>query len=361
MKKSDISHFCSNDTLLVKGVAIILMVCNHLFPIPEWIYPENQFMSIAIGGKTLAAYVGGFSKICVGIFALLTGVAMFYAYSKQTIQKGYSHTLKKLPHFFLTYWLIIILIYIPVMLIAGVFQFDIREFILNMFGYKTTYCRIAWYVRFYLELVVTFPVWVIVYNKLHSLLPEGIKGSIPFASLIVLLWLIRIVIERITFPAQIFVTEYLEYIPIVMAGYYIADKKLFDQMANRIYRHNPSKMVSVLVDLAILGCCFLGRGSIKEFFGFNLDFVYAPIVIFVVWQFFCTISWQWLTKGLTFLGRHSLEIWFLHAIFFIGNPVVQKVGYWPRISILILIWVIVLLIPFAVIIQRMVECVVRRK
>lgn len=49
--------FTKDDTLKIKGIAIIMMVCNHLFPIPEWIYPENQFISIAIGSKTLAAYI----------------------------------------------------------------------------------------------------------------------------------------------------------------------------------------------------------------------------------------------------------------------------------------------------------------
>lgn len=33
--------FEKNDTQILKGIAIILMVCNHLFPIPEWIFPEN--------------------------------------------------------------------------------------------------------------------------------------------------------------------------------------------------------------------------------------------------------------------------------------------------------------------------------
>lgn len=79
MKKS----FTIDDTLLIKGVAIILMVCNHLFPIPEWIYPENQFISIAVGSKTLAAYIGGFSKICVAIFAFLSGYAMYFTYTRR--------------------------------------------------------------------------------------------------------------------------------------------------------------------------------------------------------------------------------------------------------------------------------------
>ena len=82
--------FDKQSTLHIKGLAIILMVCNHLFPIPEWIYPDNQYISIPLADKSLAAYIGGFSKICVAIFALLTGIAMYHTYSKKSIGGGTS-------------------------------------------------------------------------------------------------------------------------------------------------------------------------------------------------------------------------------------------------------------------------------
>ena len=36
---TDTIIFDKNDSMRIKGIAIILMICNHLFPIPEWIYP----------------------------------------------------------------------------------------------------------------------------------------------------------------------------------------------------------------------------------------------------------------------------------------------------------------------------------
>jgi hypothetical protein len=346
--------FDTQSTLIVKGIAIILMVCNHLFPIPELIYPENQFLSISVGSKTLAAYVGGFSKICVAIFALLTGIGMFYTYSKKSLRRAYRHTLGKLPHFFLTYWIIIVLIYIPIMSSVGIFTFNLKELILNLFGYQTTYCLAAWYVRFYFEVVLTFPIWVIAYNKLCIILPHKVNKMIPCIFLTIIQWIIAIIIHNVSFPTKEFVSEYFSYIPIIMLGYYIAENNLFGKGADKIKKLDKSKLRCVLTGLFILGCCFIGRGAVKNILCFSLDFFYAPIVIFVSWQLIKIISNQWITKGLIFLGRYSLEIWFLHAIFFIGNPIVQKVGYWPKVSILILIWVFILLIPFAMIIQKVV-------
>jgi peptidoglycan/LPS O-acetylase OafA/YrhL len=137
-----------------------------------------------------------------------------------------------------------------------------------------------------------------------------------------------------------------------MEGYYIAENSLFENGANKIESFNELKICYILASVFIIVCCFLGRGLIKEILCFNMDFFYAPIVIFVIWQLVSIISNQWISNGLVFLGRYSLEIWFLHAIFFIGNPIVQKIGYWPKVSILILIYVFILLIPFAMIIQK---------
>ena len=110
----DSVRFGKRETQILKGIAIILMVCNHLFPIPEWIFPENQFMDLYIGSKGLAAYFGGFAKICVSIFAMLSGIGFYHTYNKYGKKYGYIHNLKKLLPFFVTYWTCLILVYLPI-------------------------------------------------------------------------------------------------------------------------------------------------------------------------------------------------------------------------------------------------------
>ncbi len=72
--------FLARTTAMIKGIAIIMMVCNHFFPIPDWIYSSNQFWSVPVGSKTIAAYIGGFSKACVGIYTLLAGIGVYHKY-----------------------------------------------------------------------------------------------------------------------------------------------------------------------------------------------------------------------------------------------------------------------------------------
>lgn len=349
-------EFNKKSTLYIKGIAIILMVCNHLFPISEWIYPENQFISIPLGSKTLAAYFGGFSKICVSMFAFLTGIAMYYTYRKKSIEVGYKHTLKKLLPFFLTYWIVIICIYFPVMVISGVLTFDIQEFILNLTGYVTTYCKIAWYVRFYLELILTFPLIVISTNYLQQ---KTKSKGISMAVLLIINWLLRMVISRFNFPGVQYITEYFNYLPIVVVGYYSAWISIFERASVWLSNKINNRFVLLGMYFILFVSLFLARGLLTGNKWFNVDIILAPIFIMSTWYIIKTmenyIIFQKIEYVLAFLGKYALEIWFLHAIFFIGNPTVQKVAYWPRLDIFILVWTIFLLTPFAILVKKFQE------
>ena len=358
MRISSKTTFDSNVTLMIKGIAIILMVCNHLFPIFDWIYPENMYISIPIGNKNLAAYIGGFSKICVSIFALLTGISMYYCYTKKGLKGGYSYSLRKLPRFFLTYWLILVWVYIPIMLCAGVYNFDIKELILNLFGYKTTYCRIAWYVRFYLELVLTFPIFCFVKSLLGKLDFIKISWLVP-AIVISIPLLLRVIILGLGIDGIIvyYIDEYLSYVPIVLAGYFIAEYKLFDKAYNKLNSFSP--LIVCVGSFFALTFCFLGRGILTRIKVINTDLFFAPLFILILWLLVNLIGKKVLFDGLIVLGKYSLEIWFLHAIFFIGNSNIQHLAYWPKVDILILIWVVFICLVVAILFRKIEELIIR--
>lgn len=344
--------FDNSITMEIKGAAIILMVCNHLFPIPEWIYPENNYFSLSFGSKTIASYIGGFGKICVAIFAFLTGIAMFYTYSKAELKKSWVHTLRKLPRFLGTYWMILFVVYIPIIYLGGEKTFNVKELFLNLFGYQTTYCRIAWYVRFYLELVISFPIWVILYRELKKWL-QSCNLNMPFVVLIAIQWGVGVCSKKIQFGFSGYLAEYFGYITIVMFGFYVAEKDLLSKIF--MCFHKYSNVIRCVVSAIFLTGCFCGRGIIKQFMEFNLDFIYAPIVILAIWLLLDAIEWERLNAFFSFLGRYSVEIWFLHAIFFIGNSNVQKIGYWPKWSFFILVWVLLLLLPVSMLVHRIVS------
>ena len=80
-------------TKYIKGIAIMLMVAHHLFTSSE-MYSTN----ITAFGKAC--------KICVGIYAFLTGYGYFYSKDK-----SYKNSLKHIIHLLERYWLQMILIF----------------------------------------------------------------------------------------------------------------------------------------------------------------------------------------------------------------------------------------------------------
>lgn len=141
-----------------------------------------------------------------------------------------------------------------------------------------------------------------------------------------------------------YISEYLLYLPVVVTGFYLADKNGLSYIADKISEKWIDLWIFILFVL-----CFLARGLLKQIWYLNLDCIYAPTIIFTVWIFFKKHKSNCIRQVLKFLGTYSLEIWFLHAIFFIGNSTVQHVAYWPKLSILILVWVLLILSPIAIV------------
>lgn len=351
MEKNEF-EFSSKETLFIKGVAILLMITNHLYPIQEWIYHGNEFIGIQIGQKSLEAYIGSFGKICVGIFAFLSGFGLWYIYSKRGILKGYIYNIKKLSCFLRTYWIIMFAIYIPVMEYIGIYRFDIKELCLNLLAYKTTYIRVAWYVRFYLELILTFPIYIYILNFIRKNI-YNYNSIINEIILIICIYILRIILDGVNI--NLYLIEYLEYTPIVILGYSFAAHSIFLKINVKVehFINRLNKFIRYIIWGTIISIIFILRGLINEINNINMDIIYVPIFIYILLKVKNEIKSYILNRGIILLGVYSTELWFLHAIFFIGDYNIQKIAYWPKISIIILIWVLVLLVPIAILINKL--------
>lgn len=67
-----------NMSVLIKGIAIIFMVIHHLFAFPAWYIKGIDYSSVKILGKTLTECTLYSFKICVNMFAFISGYAYFY-------------------------------------------------------------------------------------------------------------------------------------------------------------------------------------------------------------------------------------------------------------------------------------------
>ena len=108
---------------------------------------------------------------------------------------------------------------------------------------------------------------------------------------------------------------------------------------------------NLFAEMIVFAFVFLARGAVKDIVLFKADILYTPVIVYILWRFivrYCGLCYELMSL----LGKYSLEIWFLHAIFFIGSESVQKIAYWPKYSVLILPWTLCILLPVAVMFQK---------
>lgn len=81
--------FTKKDTLVVKGVAIMMMVLHHLFRKPDLF--KDFDVSFFPLSQSLAVDISSFFKICVSIFVFLSAYGLTYSlkkYSSDTVISG---------------------------------------------------------------------------------------------------------------------------------------------------------------------------------------------------------------------------------------------------------------------------------
>lgn len=97
--------FTIDDSLKIKGIAILLMIFHHLFRLKEFSYGfDVSFFPLTIGRT---AQIATFFKICVPIFVFLSGYGLLHSYKKMKNKRNFfiKRYFKLMP----TFWFTVIL------------------------------------------------------------------------------------------------------------------------------------------------------------------------------------------------------------------------------------------------------------
>ena len=157
------------DSLLIYGISIFIMIYHHLFAIPEKLGSTNYYsiLNNLFGGITEQRLAWLF-RLCVAFYAFISGYGICTIVSNSeyssrcsfaSIRNNYILAFKQILKLLKKYWLVFI-IFIPI----GLVFFDKsligpKTFTRSLFGLANDYNAEWWYIKQYMMMVLLFPLF----------------------------------------------------------------------------------------------------------------------------------------------------------------------------------------------------------
>lgn len=308
-------------SIFFKGIAILLMLIHHMFTFPNWIIAGRYTANL-----TFAHYFNVPTRICVGIFAFVSGWA--FVLRKQ---KRLGWVVKKIIGFYITYWIAFVVILIFAICCCN-FHPNILYIIKELSGFSNELMKFCWYVPFYMiSLFILYMLYHKIDRSFFSSLLWGI--IIPIIGFILIEKLVPIPsIARLS-------SQLKHYFPCISMGYICNKYNIF-----RILQEYTRKISPWLILIVSCIFTFIGRYYIK-----SLDFIYAPIIVFGITNIVqrekknkCSNLFE---EVIILIGKQSTNMWFLHCVIFssITNSYIQPYVYWSSNPLIVFASAVIIL------------------
>ena len=346
-------NFDKKTTGIIKGIALILMFVHHFLGFPEWISAGNSFISLPVGNMTTAYYFGRFGNICVAMFMFLTGYGVYFSYRKG---KCLRYSLKKIFTFLAQYWILLFTFFIPVEYFCGMRDYSVSVILSEMFALTSRIVNFAWYVRFYVLAMLSLPLL----KKLFCI-SEGFKTVSIFVY-----WTLCFVLRKIAQTVDmgtfyIVAEEYLRFMPTVILGYLAAEHGYMGKLGRLFGRLRMNNLPGGLLICAVI---FVLRVKfLKETYTYlpSTDFVLVPFFIYGLTVIINSAKVGFVEKILLVVGANSMNLWFLQSVFYGSTSRLQFIAYIPKISVAIVIWSLICLIPVSWIYNKIFALIFSRR
>ncbi len=318
--------FSKDDSKRCKGVALLLLLFHHLF------YNESRFtasgMKFVIIPYHPVQVIGVACRICVWMFVFISAYGLTVAYENSDhlgqnrfpFVRWVSLIGQYLPAF-LVMCVLMTLVGVDIwhMLDAKVINVALDALALSDFFNTPSLCGVWWYMCLAQIIVVLIPL-VCLYCDQVSVLPGMLLGYV----------IIQFAGDGIQSNSA---GEYINYMLCVLFGCYSAKQDLF---AKAISYFSESKMVRrlqlllLVFDLAVLHAVIY---KLKPIDVWHVRSLMQAIAAFTMCLIVILLSEEMpivLSKALQLLGKHSGNIFLLHAFFYTYTP---RLVYWSGMPI----------------------------
>lgn len=307
------------------GIGICLMVYHHLFAFPERIN-SSYIMLLDFGFLHVGTMLSYFGKICVALYAFLSGYALTLRIDESSsIKNIFLNILKRLKKFYSTYF-IIIAIFVPLGLFLGKINFNFIELIKNMSGISSSYNAEWWYVKQYVLMLLCYPFIIKFINIID-------KNRMKYGLYIILYICSTIFIY---YSQNVFYS----YLLCFFTGILVCYEKIFIKI-NKL-RINP------FIALLLLAFVFLVR-TLFLYSNFYDYLIIVPFIYGLLKLSDLSIFMLTLNKILKFIGKYSKYIYYTHTFFIYYY--FQNLIYISKFSIVIFMWTLSICIAVAMILM----------
>lgn len=301
MTKND-SVFSKYDTAAVKGAAVCMLLIHHLY---MGVLPAP----IRLSAHTLPEIIATLSKVCVAIFALLSGygVTMSYEHSKEKISL-FAFQKKHLLSLLKPYWLVYIVFFVlsaffarPEFSITACYGSGLRGalsalsefFALRPLLGTGTLNQTWWYMEAALMMYLLFPLFRFLSEKVPYVL-------LPLTAIPLVLYTL--------FGNNVWDTcrEIYWFFPFCV-GILAAQRRLFDRFSAWSDAHKGKSIAATA--LVLLAFAFV-RAKI----GLAFDSFFALSIVLFMRTCLCRLPL--LGNTLSFLGKYSADIFYTHSFFY---------------------------------------------
>lgn len=335
--------FSRQDTKLMKGVAIFLMLMHHLWAFPERIAGGELWHVLNICGESSLAYFGSFGKICVSFFFFLGGYGVYLT----ACSKKYD-LIAKIKGLYLAYWKVFV-IFIPLAFLFCAHQptycdeaeictryatFSAQECFNNFIGFSTSYNSEWWFLNSYLCVLILYP--PIDHLVRHRSTLFNVTAIVLFSIFITDVFPALGDLEVFgtlsdNYLYQTFFLLSAPYTACFWMGAVFAKGNLLIQIRDSLRRN---RLLNPLLDIFFIGVIV----QMRWITGQIVDILYVPFLIIFLMDLLRHL--HPIRAVLLCIGKESTSMWLIHPFFcYYFYPVVQVIvaPRWGVLSLLLLL------------------------
>ena len=328
--------FTKEDTKIMKGAALCLMLYHHLFAYPDKIREGIRFVSLcSFGGTTLSTYIGQFGRICMPMFLFLSGYGTYLSSKKSENVRAMSF--QRIKGLYKQVWQVFFLS-LPVSLwlnrVKGAAL--IKEAVLNGLTLACSFNEEWWFILPFAVLLVLFPVikrcldrqnanlytdflFVLLYSAFYNYIVPGIFSAFPLAGF-----------ERSAVWHRM--NEALSIFPAFFLGCVFAKYGILD----RVKSDCAGKPGWCVLSLVCIGALFY----LHLYNYMCYDFINCAVLILCLTVLTPLRILRWPFRFLSKLSEESTFMWLTHTFF--SSYWCQKLVFAPRYSLLIFAFLVAL-------------------